>query len=141
MARTVKEWIGKNDDAAIPTSVKRRIVNRQDGCCALTGRPFGPGNKPEFDHKVALWLGGEHRESNLQAICKDEHKAKTKAEATVRAKVNSQHDKHIGLKNPKGSIPGRGFPKSGKSPRIDKSALPTLPRTRLMQAGTARNQP
>lgn len=124
MARTVKEWIGKNDDAAIPTSVKRRIVNRQEGCCALTGVPFGPKNKPEFDHKVALWLGGEHRESNLQAICKEEHKAKTKAEATVRAKVNSQHDKHIGLKNPKGSIPGRGFPKAAKPSKALSKPLP-----------------
>lgn len=104
MARTVKEWIGKNDDAAIPDAVKRRIVNRQDGCCALSSKPFGPGNKPEFDHKVALWLGGEHRESNLHAICKDEHKAKTKAEATVRAKVNRQQDKHLGIKSPSSKL-------------------------------------
>lgn len=141
MARTVKEWVGRNDDVAIPDSVKRRIVNRQDGCCALSGKPFGPGNKPEFDHKVALWLGGEHRESNLHAICKEEHKAKTKAEATVRAKVNSQYDKHIGIKGPKGTIKGQGFPKSGKSPRIDKSALHPLPLSRLMQSGIARTRP
>lgn len=138
--RTVKEWIGKHDDAAIPDGVKRRIVNRQEGCCALSGKPFGPGNKPEFDHKVPLWLGGEHRESNLHAICAEEHKAKTKAEATVRAKVNKVQDKHLGIKGPKGTIKSAGFPKFEKPGRIDKSALPTLPLSRLMQSGIARTR-
>lgn len=125
MARKVTEWIGKNDDAAIPTSVKRRILDRQDKCCALTGQPFTSTNKPEFDHKVPLWLTGEHRESNLHAICKAEHKAKTKAEASFRAKTNRQQDKHFGLKEPKAPIPGRGFTKPEKAQKpSSKNKLP-----------------
>lgn len=138
MARTVKEWIGKNDDAAIPTGVKRRIVNRQDGCCALTGKPFGPGNKPEYDHKVALWLGGEHRESNLQAICKEEHKAKTQAEATVRAKVNKVQDKHLGIVQPKGMIKSKGFPKPDKAPKQSTKKVPEWKRRFYVSAEQVR---
>lgn len=124
MARTVDEWIGKTDDSKIPGSVKQRIVDRQGGCCALTGIVFGPGNKPEFDHKVALWLGGKHRETNLHAICKDAHKAKTAAEATVRSKVNSQRKKHIGITVPKGQIKSAGFAKVAKAHVPNSKALP-----------------
>jgi 5-methylcytosine-specific restriction endonuclease McrA len=132
MARTVAEWVGKTDDSKIPGAVKDRIVARQGGCCALTGSIFGPGNKPEFDHKVALWLGGEHRESNLHAICKAEHKAKTAAESTVRAKVNSQRKKHIGITEPKGAIQSKGFPKAGKA--RPEASKPMPPRRSLFRS-------
>jgi 5-methylcytosine-specific restriction protein A len=122
--RKVPEWIGKTDDAKIPDKVKQRIVDRQGGCCALSGSVFGPGNKPEFDHKVALWLGGEHREGNLHAICKEEHKAKTKAEATVRAKVNSNRRKHLGIAEPKGALKSPGFAKTAKAKPITSKSLP-----------------
>lgn len=128
MVRTVKEWSGKTDDAKIPNGVKQRIVDRQGGCCALSGSVFGPGNKPEFDHKVALWLGGEHREGNLHAICKEEHKAKTAAEATVRAKVNSNRQKHLGITIPKGMIKSPGFVKPAKAEKSLSKPLP--PRVR-----------
>ncbi|MGN8022311.1 HNH endonuclease [Phyllobacterium sp. 22229] len=128
MARTVSEWVARNDDAKIPNGVKQRIVDRQGGCCALSGKVFGPGNKPEFDHKVALWLGGEHREGNLHAICKEEHKAKTAAEATVRAKVNSNRQKHLGITVPKGTIKSPGFLKAAKADHSLTKPLP--PRVR-----------
>lgn len=131
MSRTVKEWIGKTDDSKIPNSVKQRIVDRQGGCCALSGTVFGPGNKPEFDHKVALWLGGEHRESNLHAIRTEEHKAKTAAEATVRAKVNNQRKKHIGIAEPKGEIKSKGFAKHEKQPKPESSKIMMQPRRSL----------
>ncbi|CAM5420466.1 hypothetical protein ATER59S_02388 [Aquamicrobium terrae] len=63
MARTVKEWIGRTDDTPPSAACKRRILERQDYCCALTGLPFDDKHKPRFDHKVALWLGGANRES------------------------------------------------------------------------------
>jgi 5-methylcytosine-specific restriction endonuclease McrA len=118
--RTVPEWIAKHDDSKIPDTVKQRIVDRQGGCCALSGKVFGPGNKPEYDHKVALWLGGEHRESNLHAITKEEHRAKTAGEATVRSKVNSNRQKHLGIKQPSSKLAGRKTPK----PPMTKQPLP-----------------
>nr|DAH84823.1 MAG TPA: RECOMBINATION ENDONUCLEASE VII [Caudoviricetes sp.] len=133
MARTIEEWIGKTDDTRPSKACQRRILERQGYVCALTGLPFDDKNKPRFDHKVALWLGGENREKNLQALREDEaHKPKTKAEAKVRAKVHAVIDKRFGLGKPKHKIPSRPKP-APKSPRIDKAALPPLPLPPLMR--------
>lgn len=136
MARTVKEWIGKTDDAPPSEACKRRILAKQDGKCALTGKSFTPKDKPQFDHIVPLWLGGENRESNLQAILGEPHKRKTSAEATVRAKVNANQSKHLGLSNrQKKKIDSR--PKAAPKPtRIDKSAIPPLPVNNLYRSAT-----
>lgn len=128
MSRTVTEWVGKNDDAKIPNSVKDRIVERQGGVCAISGVRFAPGVKPQFDHKTPLWLGGKHVESNLQAITVDEHQKKTKTEATVRAKINSQRRKHTGIVEPKGNIKSAGFVKQERQPKRLKKELPVRKR-------------
>lgn len=86
MARTVTEWQGRTDDTPPSDKCKLRILARQNDCCAISGRPFTSKEKPEFDHKTPLWLGGRNCESNLQAIHGDVHKRKTQAEAKVRAK-------------------------------------------------------
>lgn len=120
MARTVKEWVGKTDDTPPPTSCKRRILERQGYVCALTGLPFDAKNKPRFDHKVPLWLGGENRERNLQAIRDEEaHKPKTAAEAKVRSKVYANIDNRFGLKPAKQKIPSRP-----KAPRPEPKTQP-----------------
>ncbi|GAA4108551.1 HNH endonuclease [Aminobacter aganoensis] len=136
MARTVSEWIGKTDDSAPSEACKRRIVAKQDGACALTGRPFTPQDRPQFDHKVPLWLGGENRERNLHAIIDEAHKAKTKAEATVRAQVNARQSSHLGLKAP----PKRKIasPPKPPKPKADKLAMPN-PRLLFAPARTPSN--
>jgi len=96
--RSVDEWRGRTDDSAPSESCKRRILARQGWVCAITGVPFTDGVKAEYDHVTPLWLGGENRESNLQAITKAAHIAKTKTEATVRAKVNRIQSKRVGSK-------------------------------------------
>lgn len=107
MSRKVEEWIGRTDDSMPPDACKRRILDRQGWRCALTGVEFRDGVKAEFDHITALWLGGENREGNLQAITKAAHAAKTATEATVRAKVNRNQIKRVAgkkkssLTNPK----------------------------------------
>jgi 5-methylcytosine-specific restriction endonuclease McrA len=72
-----------------------RILERQGWKCAITGVEFRDGVKAEFDHITPLWLGGENREGNLQAITKAAHAAKTKTEATVRAKVHRNQIKRV----------------------------------------------
>ena len=135
--RTVTEWVGKTDDSKIPDRAKDRIVERQGGLCAISGVKFGPGIKPQFDHKTPLWLGGKHCESNLQAITEDEHKKKTAAEAAIRSKVNSQRKKHIGIVEPKGTIKSAGFSKPDKQPkRFTKSGQP--PRQLYVSAAETR---
>ena len=86
--RAVPEWIGRTDDSSPPDSCKRRILDKQGERCAISGVLLRDGVKVEYDHITPLWLGGENREANLQAITHAAHKAKTQTEATVRAKVN-----------------------------------------------------
>lgn len=102
--RAVPEWIGRTDDTPIPASVKLRILDKQGDVCAMSGKPFSAADKPEFDHRVPLWLGGENRESNIHAILASIHKPKTKAEATVRAKVKRIKAKELGIHKPKSSF-------------------------------------
>jgi 5-methylcytosine-specific restriction protein A len=95
MSRTVEEWIGKTDDSTPTDACKRRILDRQGWTCAVSGVEFRDGIKAEYDHVTPLWLGGENRESNLQALTAKAHAAKTKAEATVRAKVHRNQIKRV----------------------------------------------
>ena len=108
MPRDVTEWIGKTDNSTPSRDCKLRILDRQQNKCALTGQKFRPGDTIEFDHICAIWLGGENREKNLQAVLGSAHKRKTNAEATVRAKVKSQKEKHLLGRKRK----GRPFPGS-----------------------------
>ncbi len=130
MARSVREWIGKTDDAAPPKLCRLRILDRQGDKCALTGEPFTTKAKPQFDHITPLWLGGKNCESNLQAIHRDPHKAKTAAEATVRAKVNANRANDRGIKSPP---KGRGFPKP--APKSKPTKPPLAPRRLFAIAG------
>lgn len=118
MARTVSEWIGRNDDAQPTSACKRRILDRQNDLCAITGLPFDEKNRAEFDHIVPLWLGGQNRETNLHAIRPEPHRRKTATEATVRAKVHAAGDKHRGIAR-KPSKPFPGGKQSKWKRRID----------------------
>lgn len=111
MPRTVKPWIGRNDDAMPPPACKRRILAKQGDKSAISGRPFTAKEKPEFDHIVPLWLDGKNCEENLQAIHRDEHRNKTATEATVRARSNAAKDKNLGLSNRRPSPLSRKGPK------------------------------
>lgn len=121
--RTVREWVGRTDDSKPSDKCKQRIVERQGRRCALSGREFVPGDRIEYDHVVPLWLGGKNVESNLQAVLGEKHKAKTKAEAGVRAKVNANAAKHLGITKPAGKLQGRGFARSEKA-RPAKDSMP-----------------
>lgn len=139
MPRTVSEWIGKNDDAKPTEACKRRILAQQDHRCKLSGKPFTAQEKPQFDHITPLWMGGENREKNLQAIHGEPHKRKTKAEAAVRAKVNANTSKHLGLVAPSKPIQSAPFRKSKHAAKREaraKDALPPLPRKSLFRQVT-----
>jgi 5-methylcytosine-specific restriction protein A len=97
--RTVKEWIGKTPDAKIPDEVKLRIVLRGEGKCAgPCKRKFGPKLTPEFDHRPALCNGGEHRESQIFAVCFECHLDRTKEDLSARAKTKRMQKTYFGIK-------------------------------------------
>lgn len=131
MARSTDEWIGKSDDAKVPPHVRKRIFDAHDGICHITGRKIMPGEPWDLEHKVALILGGEHREKNLAPALREPHKKKTAAEMKIKAKIDAVRKRHLGITRPKGTLKGRPFPKPDKPRSIDKSALPPLPPRQL----------
>lgn len=109
MSRSLPEWHGKTDDSAVPPRVKDRVSKVSNDCCVECRRPIGGKLRPEFDHIVALVLGGSHREANLQLLCNECHSVKTKRDVKLKARVSSVRQKRIGIKARKRTIPGRRF--------------------------------
>lgn len=137
MVRAVSEWIAKNDDQAIPPRVKLRILDRENFICHLTGTRIDPvRDQFDFEHRVSLILGGQHRESNIFPALREPHKKKTAAEMKVKAKIAAVRKKHLGITAPKQPIPGRPFPKSEQTAKRQSKAdgLPPLPRRALYEA-------
>lgn len=134
MARKVKEWIGATPDTKVPPRVRLRIFKAFDGCCYLSGRPIRPGEAWELEHKVALILGGEHRESNLAPALTEFHKAKTAAEMKVKAKTDAIAKKHLRIVDDGPKMEGQGFPitKSRAAKKQKASTKLPLPARRPM---------
>ncbi len=103
--RGVPEWIGKHDDQKVPDRVRMRIFDRESGICHLTGEKIDPvRDEWDVDHKVALILGGEHRETNLFPAKREPHRRKTAVEMQVKAKIARTRKKHLGIDKPKSSL-------------------------------------
>lgn len=105
--RTTAEWIGKDADSRPPARVRLRVFERNGGRCHISGRKIQPGDEWDLDHVTPLEDGGENRESNLAPALRREHRKKTAAENTQRAKERRLRKKHIGIKSEARSvIPG-----------------------------------
>jgi len=96
--REVPEWIGRNDDSAIPARIKLRIYHRAKGRCAKCELHWLNG---QYDHVIPLVIGGENRESNLQFLCVPCHQAKTVLDVKLKAKVARVQKRHLGIKKPR----------------------------------------
>jgi len=112
MTRSMPEWRGKTNDAAIPPRVRARVFERHGGICHLSNRKIRPGDSWDLDHIIALVNGGEHRESNLAPALRDKHRLKTAADVAEKAMIYRKRAKHIGIKPPRQKIQSRGFQKS-----------------------------
>lgn len=104
--RSVPEWIGPTDDAAIPPRVRVRVFERAGGKCEVCTRKLGPADKWQADHALAIINGGANRESNLRCICDWCHKAKSKTDVAEKASVYAKKAKHIGAKPKRPWHPG-----------------------------------
>lgn len=101
MSRTLEPWIGRSGDDAIPLRVRARIFDKAGGRCVACSRDLKPG-RWQCDHIVPLILGGRHSEDNLQPLCDVPcHRAKTKLDVKLKAKVARVHKRHLGLKKPR----------------------------------------
>lgn len=106
MSREVPEWIGRNDDSAIPERVKLRVYHKAKGLCAACKLHWLNG---QYDHVIPLILGGENKETNLQFLCVPCHSAKTKLDVKLKAKVARVRKRHLGIKKPRTILGGKNF--------------------------------
>lgn len=118
MSRSVKEWIGKNDDSKPPARVRVRVFSACDGVCGRCHRRIVAGETWECDHTIALINGGLNRESNLGVLCKWCHAHKTVADLRTKSKTYAVRQRHLGLKKAKGR-PMPGTKASGWKQKMD----------------------
>lgn len=99
MSRAVDtEWVAKTDDQAIPPRVKLRVFAAAGGRCEECTNLIVGKLRPEYDHKVALINGGAHAEHNLQLLCSECHKVKTRADVAEKSTMARKRTKAAGIK-------------------------------------------
>lgn len=104
MSRELSEWIGKDDNTAIPARVRLRVFLKFGGQCSVCGRKLVAGERWDCDHIFAIVLGGENRERNLRPLCEFCHGRKTADDVFVKAKVARVAKKHLGIKRSRSSF-------------------------------------
>jgi 5-methylcytosine-specific restriction protein A len=117
MARSTKEWVGKDDDTPIPPRVKIRVKARSNDCCQNCGVRVGYGG--QIDHIEAVKFSSEtrrlNRESNLQFLCGPCHRKKTGEDVAQKSR-EAKTQKHLA-----------GFKSPGRKPFYIKRQRSTIP--------------
>lgn len=105
--RSLKEWVADNNDQAIPSRVRLRVLERFGKKCQLCSRAIGTGDKWICDHRKALINDGEHRENNLWPICNwCDKNIKTPADIAKKSATYKSKLKTFGLHKSKHPMPG-----------------------------------
>lgn len=125
MARSVKEWVGKTDDTAIPDRVRVRVFEKAGGCCTICGRKIRAGERWTLEHVVALinWLKTPeaphgNREKNLGVTCCNCLPGKNAADQAEKSAVYHKRRKSL-LPKSERRAKGRGFRKIPDGYRYD----------------------
>lgn len=96
----------------IPDATKRAVLARDGWLCALCGGVLGC--RVDFDHRVAVQLGGGNDEGNIDAVHPICHRTlKTPGDVKAIAKAKRLFNKYNGIETRrKKPIPSRPFPKT-----------------------------
>jgi 5-methylcytosine-specific restriction protein A len=98
LSRDVPEWIGKDDNTAIPPRVKLRVKDKANGLCEICKVEAVRG---EVDHITPVIFSTPdeplNRERNLQWLCVNHHKAKTKSDVALKSLVAKRQIRTAGI--------------------------------------------
>lgn len=109
--RSTPEWIGANDDVAVPQRVRLRVLYRFELKCAHCKRFILPGVRWVCDHIIALINGGENRENNLQPLCGWCAPKKDAEDVAEKSATYASRSRHLGVAKSKHPMPcGRNSP-------------------------------
>lgn len=117
MSRDVPEWVGKDDNEAIPPRVRARVFLRFGGVCQECTVKIS-GKRWICDHRVAIINGGANRENNLGPIHEACDKTKTAADVAEKSDVARKRLKFLGIA-PKKGRPMPGSKASGLRKRMN----------------------
>lgn len=109
--RDVSEWIGADDNTPIPPRVKVRLFQKFGGFCQICTLSIRGKLLAEYDHAVALINGGANRENNIQLVCSECHKGKTRQDVAEKSRMARKRMKAIGIRKPS-RLKSRGFERS-----------------------------
>lgn len=113
--------------AEFSRKIRAAAISRANGKCERCEAALKPG-EAEVDHILPCALGGKPELVNAQVLCSACHKDKTASDVRSIRKADRQRDKSTGAIRPKRQIKSRGFEASEKPQKINKRALPELPR-------------
>lgn len=116
--------------AEFPAKVRKAAFARADGRCEKCSAVLKTG-EGEVDHVLPDALGGEPVLANAQVLCRVCHVEKTADDVRRMRKADRQKAKQTGVSRPKGTMKSRGFVPTDKTRKIDKNALPELPRASI----------
>lgn len=91
---------------AIPRAWKEAALTRSGGTCGYPECEVRTGL--EFDHMLALGLGGKHRAENIEPLCGPHHLAKTKRDVKMIARSKRLAGETC-QGEPARKLQGRGF--------------------------------
>lgn len=83
-----------------------RLAEFGGHCACGCGQEITAASGVEWDHRIALELGGADEINNLEPLTRACHAAKTKVDVGRIAKARRVKARHLGLNQPKQRLPG-----------------------------------
>lgn len=129
--------VGTTPRKPLTPTQRLKLFERHKGICALCQREIRTGEKWIDEHLRPLGLGGSNDDDNrapVHVACAEAKTHGPTGDIAKVAKAKRAKMAALGIKRDGPKIKSPGFPLKPEKPgKIDKSALPQLPRRSLFQ--------